>query len=591
MSDLNIFFNTRFECQGDSLGVAGAVGRLGDWFLTPVRYLFDGNKITFSNNKGVLNPVNCENEYSISGANPKNKPTKNFLRTTAFIILLLPGTIIGAAFKGLCYLSSLVRQRHNLAVNLLSNPNPASNPNTQINRVDVITKPILPHSQIVPQNNVALGQPVLPAVNPHDFVDETKQPVLPNTNPSDQVEETAPPVLTTPIAPITQEVLSPAPYHLIKDDTLFIPSANEMTPSVFWKTMEKFLNSDEQWKQLEIEGFGQISRTNLDNCLKCDVQLAPERLISWNQRMDEQKIWNKLLRLQTNLPLDNLFSVVITGRIDKIDFNELKKLIELKELHPDVTDQWGCTLLHLASFLGHHEIVDNLLDLGADINSSDNEPFPAIVQALWANDLKMMELLIDKGANINFVKNNENLLILTAEENNLEAMKLIIDQVHDLNKYDDDGYTALHFAAENGNLDMINLLISKKADLNIDVCAYSPLSIAAIGGNIDAVNLLIKNKAKKITSLEYASEVRRALLDSQPDAQLLFELISDVPFEIASLFEEYSILKIKDLQEAIEVYEQIWKLKPNNEARSIYERISEVSYAKVIEAIQDKDSD
>ncbi len=65
---------------------------IGDFCLTPIRYLFDGEivKVTF-NSKNEIVKAKDSKEFKVEN--------KSFLRTIASIILLAPGLIIGIAFK------------------------------------------------------------------------------------------------------------------------------------------------------------------------------------------------------------------------------------------------------------------------------------------------------------------------------------------------------------------------------------------------------------------------------------------------------------------------------------------------------------
>lgn len=104
------FFLKNNVVNKDSFSIADASVAFGNWCLTPVRCLFDGNKITVSNKKGSLT-VDLEKEYTDSGRN-----FNSFLRVVASIILIVPGVIIGCISKILGYLSPSVRKWHYQAI-------------------------------------------------------------------------------------------------------------------------------------------------------------------------------------------------------------------------------------------------------------------------------------------------------------------------------------------------------------------------------------------------------------------------------------------------------------------------------------------
>ncbi|MDO4410656.1 MAG: ankyrin repeat domain-containing protein [Akkermansia sp.] len=95
-----------------------------------------------------------------------------------------------------------------------------------------------------------------------------------------------------------------------------------------------------------------------------------------------------------------------------------------------------------------------------------------------------------------------------ANNNNLETTKnleirrspylqcLLKDNRVEINKKDNDGWTALHWAAWSGLDSLSTLLIEKQADINIaENNGYTPLMLAAMRGNAPVVELLLKNGA------------------------------------------------------------------------------------------------
>jgi hypothetical protein len=82
--------------------LVGHTVRFADWCLTPVRYLFDGNEVTIEGGDGFS--IDHKREFT----------EKTWVKTTAAIILLVPGVIIGASFKLLTYLIQEFRQKHDV---------------------------------------------------------------------------------------------------------------------------------------------------------------------------------------------------------------------------------------------------------------------------------------------------------------------------------------------------------------------------------------------------------------------------------------------------------------------------------------------
>jgi hypothetical protein len=105
---LPVFLNSRVEYQLEGLSCQTAA--LGDWFLTPVRYLFDGSRVEFIPTSDGGERIIIETEYS--DAAEESKLQKHFLKTVAYMILIAPAIILGTFFKALGYLSPLIRELH-----------------------------------------------------------------------------------------------------------------------------------------------------------------------------------------------------------------------------------------------------------------------------------------------------------------------------------------------------------------------------------------------------------------------------------------------------------------------------------------------
>lgn len=110
MSGFSVFLNNRITPEFTFGGIHVA---LGDWFLTPVRCLFNGNVVTITTEKDAAVTVRHAREFN---RNNIFGPQKTFLLVIASIVLLIPGIFLGTIIKGLGYLAPSIRENHRLTI-------------------------------------------------------------------------------------------------------------------------------------------------------------------------------------------------------------------------------------------------------------------------------------------------------------------------------------------------------------------------------------------------------------------------------------------------------------------------------------------
>src|SRR3569832_129695 len=116
MHDICNYLNSREENSG-------TLAWIGDKGLAPIRYLFNGKTISFLQRKLDKN-IEIHHVASFHKAGGWNSSRTNsglsssstsMIKAALSVVFLIPGLILGAAFKGLAYLSTSVREKHGLA--------------------------------------------------------------------------------------------------------------------------------------------------------------------------------------------------------------------------------------------------------------------------------------------------------------------------------------------------------------------------------------------------------------------------------------------------------------------------------------------
>jgi ankyrin repeat protein len=106
------------------------------------------------------------------------------------------------------------------------------------------------------------------------------------------------------------------------------------------------------------------------------------------------------------------------------------------------------------------EIVDYLLDHGADVNVEGGFVGTALHAAAYAATPKTIKTLLDKGAKVDSKDTMNRMPIHAGAFNGVENLKAIIDAGGDINSRDITGRTALSWAAQPGRLQAVEKIIS-----------------------------------------------------------------------------------------------------------------------------------
>jgi ankyrin repeat protein len=136
------------------------------------------------------------------------------------------------------------------------------------------------------------------------------------------------------------------------------------------------------------------------------------------------------------------------------------------------------TALTIASMNNYKEIVQQLVDAGADINAQSGIPEETLQHVSSYNPLyiaadrnakESVAILLAAGANPNIPSTTFHItpLITAAQHNNGDIVKALLAAKADVNKQDAWGYTPLMKAAYNGYKEIITMLLNAGAKRNI----------------------------------------------------------------------------------------------------------------------------
>jgi ankyrin repeat protein len=173
-----------------------------------------------------------------------------------------------------------------------------------------------------------------------------------------------------------------------------------------------------------------------------------EACISSNENINVVK---KLLELDANLGyLDQDKNTLLHTALISRKFNIASVLVDSYET-VTTANCFGETPLHLAaSDYGSLELIQKLVEKGAEINSIDSNGRTPLHRATIFNEDRIVKCLLKKGANVNKLDNNGESAVLLALKRvpSLPFVKVLIQHGADLNFKNSKGKTALEISLE-----------------------------------------------------------------------------------------------------------------------------------------------
>ncbi len=152
----------------------------------------------------------------------------------------------------------------------------------------------------------------------------------------------------------------------------------------------------------------------------------------------------------TSITMEEFFQAIELGNIARVE-QSLKNDTNLC----NAENEHGLIALGVAAHYGHMEIVELLLNFGADINSVSN-------------------------SKVSYIPSNTALHAGIAGKAKKELVKFLLEQGAKVNQPDSSGHTPLHIAAFDGSADIVTLLLAygDSQEMYTDSEQRTPLDIA-----------------------------------------------------------------------------------------------------------------
>ena len=197
------------------------------------------------------------------------------------------------------------------------------------------------------------------------------------------------------------------------------------------------------------------------------------------------------------------------------------------------------TPLHSAAYYGDLEVVQKLIEYGADISAEDLEgctPLYFASEGVYPKDRTVLRLLLEHGADVNArTKDGETPLHIASMFGSLEVARVLLEHGADVNARKEDGRTPLHSSNVTsiwpGAMGVARLLLERGADVNARAKDGStPLHVASRFAELAVVRLLLEHGAdvkaeddRGGTALQAAEERDERHKDSDEVKKLLLE--------------------------------------------------------------------
>ncbi|XP_033209944.1 ankyrin-1-like [Belonocnema kinseyi] len=164
-----------------------------------------------------------------------------------------------------------------------------------------------------------------------------------------------------------------------------------------------------------------------------------------------------------------------------VDFVRITKMLLKKGASVNYHDEFqGFTPLHYAASINEFlpEIVRLLLDYGADVNAVDRKDATPI---FYARNEMILEILINSGANVNYVSTSETFFTPLSEKiinSSLGCVEVLLKNGADINIRNSDGKTVVetrsHWTYK--NIEILETIINHMSDINSAILHLGCLS-------------------------------------------------------------------------------------------------------------------
>ncbi|KAJ6036183.1 hypothetical protein N7540_000462 [Penicillium herquei] len=167
------------------------------------------------------------------------------------------------------------------------------------------------------------------------------------------------------------------------------------------------------------------------------------------------------------------------------------------EIDTESVSSDGKTALMVAASRNYYQMVNLLLENGANIHATDNKNCTILMHAVKDNNRKMVDLLVSHGADVNHVSPDHSTALIEATQRGFHGiMRCLLKHEADPESRSSHDWTPLMHCCYQGDLDGAQLLLRFGA--GVKECSQhdeTPLLLAAAAGHTKIVKLLLESGA------------------------------------------------------------------------------------------------
>ena len=212
---------------------------------------------------------------------------------------------------------------------------------------------------------------------------------------------------------------------------------------------------------------------------------------------EEVKLQKSCLTKKLRLDL-LLIKAVEKGKVDYLE-SQFSNGVDIDEKKSN-----GWAMIHSAVATNQVKVVKLLIQHGADVNVQatdnvsglDNLETPLHLATFIGND-EIAKLLIKNGAKVDVSVKGVTPLHMAVCNNDLEPINMILDKTNNVDPQDENGSTPMHRAIWNRKVEVAKHLISKGANIEaVTKQNMRPIHVAILSGSIEIIEILLNNGAR-----------------------------------------------------------------------------------------------